>query len=736
MVMKLLTVFSLRKMKRNVAQMVGMGLLIAIAAMFFTTLFTFKTSYEKEMTTLFHQQNYADVTLTGHFTEEMEDRLTNDRHFSSVEGRTVQDFRSGENTVRLISISQKLNRVILEKGRLPKNKTECVLISQYARKKNVQLNDTLTVNQQKLKIVGIVRSPEYVYYAQNERSFSADAKKFAVAFVPREFFPFINQLLLSSPKKIEEKHLQKLLNYQAFTDQKDQINYQMYEGDLDQFVSFAYIFPTIFWLLSFGIIFIILRRTLLKEHKQIGILKALGTNNFSIISIYTRQFVLLGFFSSLIGCLFSYPITELLFRVFSSMIELPTLTYHFEFRYWAITILISTIGCGVFALSSMLDILKEYPAISMKQRVPKVKKKRKKSRVLQFLSFNTRYAFATSLRNKGRFVLMVLGMAASTGLLLFSLGFNDSISGVADSYFKTFADYDIAVQLAEPVPSEQKVLKNISDIKEQDPTLQLTGKVKGDEYPLVLTNPTISTLALPAKKMEQGLVIPEYYAKKWQVSVGDSLTINDRKATISAILPLSMGLAVYTSYDYAHSLFKDLPAVYNMIYLTSNQPNKVIEQLKEKNLFYTTVKEDRQSFQSLLENMGVLILLLVICSVTLGATVIFCLNLMNLTIREFEYMFMNIMGYSKKMLLRTINIENLLQLFLALPLGFIIGSQLLEVIKEQFSQNSFAMQPRITIESFVITAGIVIFISSLRLLMANRFIDRLEIVEGLKIQDE
>ncbi|MGG5371207.1 hypothetical protein IGI67_002876 [Enterococcus sp. AZ196] len=734
--MNLLTILSFRKMKSSITQIFGMGLLIAIAAMFFTTLFTFKAIYEKEMTTFFRQQNYADVTLTGNFSNASKAKLENETILSTIEGRTVQDFRSGEKTVRLISLSPKLNQVLLEKGRLPKTTSECVLISQYARKNRVKLKDSLIVDQQKLTVVGIVRSPEYVYYSQNERSFSANPKKFAVAYVVKDFFPFTNQLLLASPEKIKEEKLKNLLDYQSFIYQKDQINYQMYEGDLEQFVSFACIFPTIFWLLSFGIIFIILRRTLLKEHKQIGILKALGTSNRSIVTIYIRQFVLLGFFSSLIGCFLSYPITELLFQVFSTMIELPTLTYHFELRYWIITILVSTVGCSLFSLSSMLDILKEFPAVSMSQRIPKTKKRESHSQLLHSFSFNTRYAFATSLRNKGRFLLMVLGMAASTGLLLFSLGFNDSIGSVADNYFNTFADYDLVVQLPQPAALDQKLLQDISAIDKQDPMLQLSGKIKNEDYPLIIMNASVSTLSLPNKKLDQGLVIPDYYAKKWQVTVGDRITINDHQAIISAVLPLSMGLAIYTSYDYAGSLFTELPKICNTVYLTSKQPDKVKHQLNKRGLFYTTAEEDRQSFHSLLENMKILIFLLVTCSVILGGTVIFCLNLMNLTIREFEYMFMNIMGYSKRLILQAINKENLLQLLLAIPLGFFLGLQLLEAIKDQFSQNSFAMQPEIQPESFIITALIVTFISSLRLMISNRYIDRLNIVEGLKMQEE
>ena len=734
--MRVQTILSIRKMKNNFAQMLGMGLLILIAALFFTTLFTFKTIYEEEVTTLFRQQHYAAVTLTGNFTADDTKKLEASPHISTIEKRTVQDFRSGDKTVRLISLSTKLNQVILEKGHLPKSTAECVLISQYARQNKIKLNDTFTVNGQKLNVVGIVRSPEYIYYSQSERSFSADPKTFAVAFVSKNFFPSANQLLLASTTSIKEAEIKKLLPYQSFTAQKDQINYQMYQGDLDQFVSFAYIFPTIFWLLSFGIIFIILRRTLLKEHKQIGLLKALGTTNFSIIRIYTRQFVLLGLFSSLIGCLLSYPVTELLFRIFSGMIELPTLAYHIDSHYWVISLMISTLGCGVFSLCSMLDILKEYPAISMRQRIPKVKRTRVPSRFLSSLSFNTRYAFAASLRNKGRFFLMVLGMSASTGLLLFSLGFNDSIRGVADHYFQTFAKYDFIVQLPEPLPLDQTIIQTSSVIDRQEAALQLTGTFHDEDYPLIITSSDITILNLPTEKLDQGLVIPEYYAKKWHVSVGDQITINEKKATISAVLPLSMGLAVYTSYDYARTRFKELPAVYNTLYVTSDHPSKGVKQLKEKNLFYTTAEEDKQTFRSLLDNMGILIVLLVICSVILGATVIFCLNLMNLTIREFEYMFMNIMGYSKRRILQTINKENLLQLLLSIPLGFFAGNWLLAAIKEQFSQNSFAMQPSIRLESYIFTALVVSIISSFRLLISNRYIEGLAIVEGLKVQEE
>lgn len=723
-----------RKMKNHLSQLLGMGLLIMIASLFFTTLFSFKDSYEQLTTQYFSNQHYADVTLQGNFQSADITSLKNKSGIDIVEGRWVQDVKKNDLTTRLISQTSKTNQLKLEKGRLAKAKDECTVITQYARENKIKPGDTLVAGEQTLTVVGIVSSPEYVYYVQNARTMIADKENFAVAFVSKDFSPVYNQLLLRDNQRISEKQVKKAITYDTFTRQTDQINYQMFEGDLDQFVSFAYIFPTIFWLLSFGIIFILLRRTILKEHKQIGVMKALGRNNRGIIKIYTFQFVLMGLVSSLAGCLLSMPVSKWLLRIFASMIEVPDLTIHVDPLYWLITMSVSTIGCWLFGVLSMIDILREYPYTSMSPRVPKVSNKRRSSRLWQFVSFNTRYAFKTSFRNKGRFLLMILGIAASAALLVFSFGFNDSLKDVTDQYFRTFANYDFIVE-NQPQPLNANLLEE-SLIKKEDKALQMAGKVDGEEYPLIILDKHVDTLRLTEGKLQEGVIIPEYYAEKWQVTVGDTVKIDDHQVKIADILPLGMGLGIFTSYDYAESVFDDLPNVYNTLYVQTDQTKKLEQELKNRNMLFTTASDDQAMFRSLLDNLGILIIFLIVCSVILGITVILCMNLMNLTVREFEYMFMNIMGYSKQRILTAIGKETVLQLIVAIPIGFFFGYQLLQAIKGEFSQNTFALYPMISLKSYLISTVIVLLMGSTRVWLSNRYIEKLDIVEGLKVQDD
>lgn len=735
--MKISTRFVFRKMKSNRRQMLGMGVLIFVAALFFTTIFSFVETFRQRTEGYFAETGIADATLTGNFSEEDIAKLAGMGEVKAVEGRTVQDFKTGTKTVRLQSVTSEISRLQLEKGRLPESEDECAVLIQYAREENAGLGDSLTAGEKKLKITGIVSSSEYMYYVQNARTIFADTASFAVAFVSGDFFPASNQLVITG-KGVTEKKLASAVAFEQFTKQENQIGYQMYEGDLDQFRAFAYIFPAIFWLMSFCIIFILLKRTIMKEHKQIGVMKAQGISNRIILKVYLLQFGILGLAASLLGCLASIFVSQWVMQMIKVMIELPGLAFRFYPLIWLAAIGISVAGCLLSGMLSLLNVFRELPADAMRPRMPGTSRQSLIERVPMLwrsFSFNTRYAIKSTLRNKGRFLVMVLGVAASTALLVFSFGFNDSFRQLSRQYFDDFASYEAVVE-SETIPLEANLLDEVKNADQIDKVLQLAVKVDDEEYPLQIVEEDISLLKLSGKSIKKGVVIPEYYAGKWQVKAGDKITISDVSAEISEIIPLSFGLSIFTSYDYASEIFADFPKVHNALYLKTSDLDKLEKELKDTGLVYTTAEDDKVSFDAMLENLRALIILLLVCGGVLGVTVILCISLMNLTIREFEYMFMNIMGYSKGKILQAIAKETAVQLLIAIPLGFAGGYLLLDAIKGEFSQNTFALYPAISSSSYLLSAVLVLVISSTKFAAAGRFIDQLDIVEGLKVQED
>ncbi len=151
---------------------------------------------------------------------------------------------------------------------------------------------------------------------------------------------------------------------------------------------------------------------------------------------------------------------------------------------------------------------------------------------------------------------------------------------------------------------------------------------------------------------------------------------------------------------------------------------------------FSTIDDDGTSFDGIMESMSVLIWFMIACSVVLGFTVLYAVGLINLSAREYEYMFMGVMGFPHKGVMAAHVKETLFQLVLAVSLGFVAGNLLLESIKGEFSGNSFVISATISPHSYVVSALAVIGVTVVMTVVTSLHVNRLDIVEGLKAQDD
>ena len=210
----------------------------------------------------------------------------------------------------------------------------------------------------------------------------------------------------------------------------------------------------------------------------------------------------------------------------------------------------------------------------------------------------------------------------------------------------------------------------------------------------------------------------------------------ENNAVISAVIPQYIGLMLITSFDYISYISDDIPQIYNTIYGRTADISALSAYLSANGIDFSTIDDDRTSFDSIMESMSVLILFMIVCSVILGFTVLYSVGMINLSAREYEYMFMGVMGYSHKQILLAHAKETIVQLTLAIPLGFLLGNILLESIKGEFSGDSFVIQSAIFSQSYLFSALVVIGVTGLMAMVTSRHIGQLDIVEGLKARDE
>lgn len=137
-----------------------------------------------------------------------------------------------------------------------------------------------------------------------------------------------------------------------------------------------------------------------------------------------------------------------------------------------------------------------------------------------------------------------------------------------------------------------------------------------------------------------------------------------------------------------------------------------------------------------MESLYTLIWFMLACAAVLGLAVLYSMGLMNLSAREYEYMFMGVMGYPLKSIILSQLKGTLLQLLLAIPAGFLLGYGILNVVEPAFSGDNFVLSAAIFSRSYLVAGIMVAVMAGFMTLVSARHIDGLDVVEGLKVRDE
>ncbi|MCL2696878.1 MAG: FtsX-like permease family protein [Oscillospiraceae bacterium] len=733
-----------RKMRVHVPQLLGLVLLLAVGVCFFITLFTIMLRYEETAEQYMNDYAYADVTFYGIFDDESVRVLSETDGVYAARGRSVRDFRvpEDERIFRAVSLMDGINLPYFYQGRPPENAGECILLKRNADAMKLGIGDTVAFGENELVITGLAANPEYIYMVQNERTMMAQQNRFGVVYVVPEFFAQpggfdYNEIVVLLESETDVNALAGLIGAFRAIMQKDQINYEMYRNDLSELGSFAYIFPLVFAVLIAVVIYVMLTRAVQKDRRQIGVMKALGAPNKKIIAVYLLQFCITAVMGALLGCFAAMAATGGIIAILSSMFVVPSLGFALYPVLWVLAVVVSVLLCAAAGLIALVRILPLMPACALRPRTPKGGRRLLIERIgsvwVRF-SFNTRYALKNSLRNKSRFLAVVLGMTGSCALLAFSLGFHDSIAETQGRFFDDFANYDVIVSF-NPMPPE---LEHAAETQacESSRALILHVEIGGEHYPLAIVEDGFDFVKIPYTELNSGVIIPEYFAGIWDAGIGDTLEINGYEAVVSAVVPQHVGLTLYTSFEYMGTVTDEIPPVYNTLYLRSADMPALVDYLNVNGMEFTTIDDDKTSFDSIMESMEVLIWFMIACSLILGFTVLYAVGLINLSAREYEYMFMGVMGYPHKSIIAAHIKETLVQLALALPLGFSGGFLLLEAIKGEFSNNNFVIASIITPASNFYAATAVAGVTVIMAAVTSRHVRRLDIVEGLKAQDD
>ncbi|WP_407422226.1 ABC transporter permease [Methanobrevibacter sp.] len=624
------------------------------------------------------------------------------------------------------------------------------LDKEFADAKDLKVGDNIsftfngvTIEKQ---IKGLGYSPEYVYHA-SDASVIPDFSKMGFAYLSHEAFPLsdvpYNVLLVDFDGNASE--YDNLLSdkldgkYNSFIEQSEHVSVSQFSEEMDQHKMMGDIFPVVFILIALLILLTTMTRIINHQRTQIGILKAVGFKNSSIMFHYVSYGLWLVLVGSILGLIVG-PLTlpQLFYPSMSSTYILPEWkpAWSMTFIYVAVAMILMSMVVSYFAVRS---ISKENPADTIRPKAPKVSSTGfvEKFGFWKKFGFNIRWNYRDAKRNKFRALMTIVGVIGCTALLVSAFGMYDGMNDLKEWEYNQINHYDSKL-----VIDDEASLSEINEVADEvhgDKLMESAIEIESDNSKksasLLVLNDT--DLVTPtdydwnkidiaddevsiSQKMADLLGVGVGDTVKWHI-MGSDKWINTTIDKIHAD-PVSQGFIM------SSDKLEDLDLNYTPTSIvTAEHVDKNYSAIKST----SSMKDMTASWDELTESMWLLIYILIFFASLLAVVVLYNLGLLSFTEIEREIATLKVLGFKTGALRKLLLTQNLWFTAIGFILGIPVGYYILKIMWES-SGDSFYILPSISITNLALTAIITFSLSILVNLMFSRKIKSLDMVESLK----
>ena len=620
----------------------------------------------------------------------------------------------------------------------------------FADAKGLDIGDEITFEFADYKITkkirGIGYSPEYVYHASSS-SVIPDFTKMGFAYMSYKAFPedTVPYNVLNVKFSGEAETYSELLDYRldgyynSFVERSEHTSVSQFSEEMDQHRMMGDIFPVVFILIAMLILLTTMTRIITHQRTQIGILKASGFKNHSIILHYISYGFWLVLAGSILGLILG-PMTlpQLFYPSMSATYKLPSWdpAWSMNFVFVAALMVIMSLAVSYYAVK---NISSEKPADTIRPKVPKVSSSGfvEKLAIWKRLSFNVRWNWRDAKRNKFRALMTIIGVIGCTALLVCAFGMYDGMNDLKEWEFSQINHYDSKLVLDENASDSQidDIVEEVNGDKLMESAIEIeSGNAKKSGSLLVLNNTKLVTPTdydwnridigndevSISQKMADMLGVGVGDTVKWHI-MGSDKWIKTKIDKIHAD-PISQGFIM------SADKLEDLDLNYTVTSIvTEEHVDKQYDGVKASN----SMKDMTSSWDELTEAMWLLIYILIFFAALLAVIVLYNLGLLSFTEIEREIATLKVLGFKTGALRKLLLTQNLWFTAIGFILGLPVGYFILDIMW-QSSGDSFYILPSITLSNFILSMIITFALSILVNLMFSRKIKKLDMVESLK----
>jgi putative ABC transport system permease protein len=683
---------------------------------------------------------------------------------------------------RLISIPERfapiLNDLFLRQGRyIEPGRPDEVLVSEAFSSANglgigSSISAVINGRWERLHIVGIALSPEYVYEIRGAEVFP-DNKRFGVLWMSREAlgslfnmeggFNDVGLTLAPGANEAEvigrlDKMLEPYGGLGAYG-REDQISHRFLTDEIAQDRITGIFVPSIFLGIAAFLIHVVLSRLVSTQRSNIGLLKAFGYSDVAVGVHYLKLALVAVMAGTSIGLPMGIWLGRGLARMYQNFFRFPDLKFIAGPSLILWSIVISALAACLGALLSLRTVVALPPAEAMRPESPPQFRKGIAERLgfARLVSISTRMILRNLERRPWKAFLTVVGMSFAVAILIVGFYFFDAIEYLVQVQFRTAQRDDVTISLTEPHGEQARYDVN-----------HLTGVLHSESFRIVAArlrfehrSKRIALLGLEANAdlrrvvgqnrdvariPPEGVLLTSKLAEELGVQPGDVITVEIlegerpvRQVAVTATVDEMIGLSAYMDISALNRMLQEGPSI-SGAYLSvdAEKLRALYSQLKQTpavagvavreamiESFYRTIAESLRISTTALNLFASVIAIGMVYN---GARVA-------LSERGHELASLRVLGFSQREISFMLLGEQALLVLASIPCGILIGYGFCALLTTAMQTELYRMPLLINAKTYVIAALIVGLASAGTGILLYRRLSRLDLVAVLKTRE-
>ena len=554
-------------------------------------------------------------------------------------------------------------------------------------------------------------------------------------------FPQINLRSDLEKTELEDAIIEKLGKTLMVVSKDDHVVYKEAMGEATEGKAMGAILPVLFLAIAILTMVTTMHRVATKEKTQIGVLKALGFKNRTILLHYSLYGLFIGIVGAALGGVLGYFVCK------AVMSENGMMGTYFDMPDWSAAtpafcwpIIAGTVL--LLALISFLSVRAQLRGTAADALRPYTPKKMKKSFLEKLplfgkMNFATKWNVRDLMRHKSRFAMTLVGIIGCMILLVGGLGMRDTMAGFLDlldngvSHYATKVnlventEYEKAKQLIADLDGDWESFSGIS-LGGDTVTLDIVHNDKGrfsvideDNHEIDLRDDGVYLCLRLADRAKIGDSIafsPYGGGETYRVKVvGYNRSIMTESVTMTDKYADALGINYSVSAIYTDQDSGEIP------------PSELISGKQDK-------RQLMDSFSSFVEIMDGMVFILIIAAVVLGIVVLYNLGVMSYVERSRELATLKVLGFRSRKIGQLLISQNIwltiIGVLLGLPAGLGTLYWMLTALAGEYEMK-LMLGPLTYSVSILLTFGVSLLVGW----MVARKNKKIDMVEALKIAE-